>query len=196
MEEIFTNYSGGADGADLFFEKDGVKYGIKTVAYSFYGHNTSSKNRFVLTNIQLEEGWKYILVANKTLKRNITTISTYVKKLLSRNWYQVKNSDCIYAVGVFKSENQVDGGTGWAVQLAIDNDKPVYFFDQNKNKWFKYERGFGDLNHDRFAEPNGFREISYIPPLTENFAGIGTRNLNENGKKAIQELYRVNFNEP
>lgn len=192
----FVNYSGGAEGADTMFEKEGEKYGIKTVAYSFYGHNTSSKNKWDLTQNQLEEGFKIVEVANTKLKRNITTISTYVKKLLSRDWFQVKNSDCVYAVGIFKTENQVSGGTGWAIQMAIDNNKPIYFFEQNKNKWFKYEKGHGDLNYDRFAEPDRFREISYIPPLTEKFAGIGTRNLNENGKNAIKELYRINFIEP
>lgn len=180
----YNNYSGGADGADLFFEKEGEKYGVKTVAYSFYGHNTSSKNRFVLTNQQIEAGFENIIIANKSLNRNITTISTYVKKLLSRNWYQVKNSDCIYVVSTLKSQHEVSSGSGWAVQMAIDNNKPIYLFEENKNCWYKYD-----------YEKNEFVEISYIPPLTENFAGIGTRNLNENGKKAIQELYRVNFNE-
>ena len=193
----FVNYSGGAEGTDTMFEKEGEKYGIKTVAYSFYGHNTLSKNKWNLTPEQLEDGFKMVEMANRTLKRNITTISTYVRKLLCRNWYQVKNSECIYAVGIFKKDCQeVDGGTGWAVQMAIDHDKPIYFFDQNKNKWYKYEKGSGNLDYDRFAEPSGFREISYIPPLTTKFAGVGTRNLNENGKKAIKELYRVNFIEP
>jgi len=191
----YCNFSGGAQGSDTFFEKEGEKYGIKTIAYSFYGHNTSSKNKWNLTTEQLEEGLKHVEITNKTLDRNITTISTYVKKLLCRNWYQVKNADCIYAIGTLKSDGTVDGGTGWAVQMAIDNNKPVYLFEQNKNTWYEYRPAFGNLHTDRFAEPGGFYEVS-IPPLTEKFAGIGTRNLNENGKKAIIELYRINFNEP
>jgi len=191
----YYNYSGGAEGSDTLFELEGEKYGVKTKAYSFYGHNTKSKNRWNLTNEQLEEGLRYVEVANKTLNRNITSISTYVKKLLCRNWYQVKNADCIYAIGEFKSDGTVDGGTGWAVQMAIDNNKPVYFFDQKKNTWYEYRQAFGNLQTDRFSEPGGFYEVS-TPPLTENFAGVGTRNLNENGKRAIIELYRVNFNEP
>ena len=124
----YCNFSGGALGSDSVFESEGEKFGVKTVAYSFYGHNTSSKNRWSLTNEQLEEGWNHVLIANKTLNRNITTISTYVKKLLSRNWFQVKNSDCIYAVGIMKSNNEISGGTGWAIRLSIDNNKPVYVF--------------------------------------------------------------------
>ena len=116
------------------------------------------------------------------MNRNISNISTYVKKLLSRNWYQVKNSDCIYAVGTLKTDETVDGGTGWAVQLSIDNNKPIYLFEQNQNSWFKYS-----------YEENKFIKILGIPLLTGKFAGIGTRKLNENGEKAIIELYKSNL---
>ena len=196
MEMIYTNYSGGADGSDTFFDLEGEKYGVKTVAYSFYGHNIKqTKSRFVLTTNQLDEGFEHVKIANKTIKRNIS-VSSYVKKLLSRNWYQVKNADCIFAIGKLKPDGTVDGGTGWAVQMAIDNKKPIFLFEQNKNCWYEYTEATGDLENDRFAEPAKFRKIDYIPTLTENFAGIGTRDLNENGKNAIIELYKVNFNEP
>ena len=191
----YCNYSGGALGADTLFETEGVKYGAKTVAYSFYGHNISSKNRWTLTQQQLDDGFTHIEIANKTLKRNIFNISKYVRNLLCRNWFQVRESDCVYAVGTLKSDHEVLGGTGWAVQMAIDNDKPVYLFEQNENSWYEYIKG-GDTTNDRFAENGKFKKISSIPPLSENFAGIGTREINENGKKAIIELYRVNFNEP
>lgn len=191
----YCNYSGGAIGSDLMFELIGEKYGVKTVAYSFYGHNTSSKNKWVLSENQLLDGFTHVEIANKSLKRNITNLSSYVKKLLCRNWFQVRESDCIYAIGKLKSDHEVLGGTGWAIQMSIDNDKPIYLFEQNENCWYKYIKG-GDTGNDRFASNGKFEKISYIPPLTENFAGIGTRELNENGKNAIIELYRVNFNEP
>jgi hypothetical protein len=177
------NFSGGAIGSDLLFETEGEKYGVKTRAYSFYGHDTSSKNRWVLTSKQLEEGFDHVKIANKSLKRNITTISSYIKNLLSRNWYQVKNSIAIYAIGTIQENMKiVNGGTGWACQMAIDNHKPVYVFDQNKNSWFMF-----DLNKWEFDKMNT------IPVLTENFAGIGTRDINEDGKRAIQELYKSNL---
>jgi len=178
----FINYSGGADGADTVFDLEGRKYGVETIAYSFYGHNIKSKNRWVLTTEQLDEGFEHVKITNKSLNRNIITISTYVKKLLSRNWYQVKNSDCIFAVGMLKNENEVSGGTGWAISMSIDNKKPIYLFEQNKNSWFEYSY----IN-------NKFEKIDYIPILTEKFAGIGTRDLNENGRNAIIELYKKNF---
>jgi len=179
------NYSGGAIGSDMLFELEGVKYGVKTTAYSFYGHNTISKNKWNLTSQQLEEGYQHIKISNNSLNRNITNISSYVKKLLCRNWFQVKNSDCIFAIGNISDDFKfVKSGTGWAVQMSIDNNKPVFLFEQNENSWFEYS-----------YEEQKFVKINYIPKLTKNFAGIGTREINENGKKAIIELFKENFDD-
>jgi hypothetical protein len=83
---------------------------------------------------------------------------------------------------MLKSDHEVLGGTGWACQENIDNNKPIYVFDQNENSWYEYS-----------YDDSKFIKIRYIPNLTQNFAGIGTRELNENGKKAIIELYKANF---
>lgn len=191
----YINYSGGAVGSDSLWESEGEKYGVKTVAYSFYGHNISSKNRWTLTQQQLDDGFTHVEIANKSLKRNIYNISTYVKNLLSRNWFQVRESDCIYAIGILKSNREVLGGTGWAVSMGIDNNKPIYVFEQNENSWYEYIKD-GDTENDKFTPSGKFLKISHIPKLSENFAGIGTRDINENAKKAIIELYRANFNKP
>jgi hypothetical protein len=74
----------------------------------------------------------------------------------------------------------VDGGTGYAVEMSLQYNKPVYVFNQKDNKWYKWKL-------------NQFREIDYIPKLTENFAGIGTRELTLEGISAIDNLYFSNF---
>ena len=61
----YYNFSGGALGSDSLFEIEGEKYGIKTIAYSFYGHNINSKNRWVLTTEQLVVGFEHVKIANK-----------------------------------------------------------------------------------------------------------------------------------
>jgi hypothetical protein len=38
-----------------------------------------------------------------------------------------------------------------------------------------------------------FDVIGGAPLLTENFAGIGTREINDDGKKAIANTYRATF---
>jgi len=176
---IYTCYSGGASGSDSIFALESLKHNFKVVDYSFDGHNTKSSNRFILSSNQLKDGLEQIKIANKILNRNITNISSYVKNLISRDWYQVKNSDAIFAIGRLQTEKIVLGGTGWAIQLAVDNKKPIYLFEQNDNQWYYY-----DYESDRF-------EIyEEIPKLTEKFAGIGTREINNNGIQAIKNLFK------
>ena len=44
---------------------------------------------------------------------------------LKKNWQQVKHSDAIFAVSTIANDDTVNGGTGWAVQKAIDNTNDV-----------------------------------------------------------------------
>ena len=95
----YTCHSGGAKGSDIFFESVCIEHGIKVIAYSFEGHNTISKNRKILGAAELMEGWFEAQNAAKDLKRNTHNLEAYSKKLLARNWFQVKNSDAVFAVG-------------------------------------------------------------------------------------------------
>jgi hypothetical protein len=169
----FINYSGGALGSDSEFDAIGKSKGFKNHIHYYHGNKTPLGNREI-TNEELQEGWEHILVANLTLLRRPDAY----KDLLARNWFQVKNSEAIFAVGeLTRFDTQVDGGTGWAVQMAIDAIKTVYVFDQHICSWFKYD--YEDIEF-KICEP---------PILTKNYAGIGTRKINELGKKAIARLY-------
>lgn len=172
-------HSGGCPGSDMFWETEGEKYGVKTIAYSFYGHTQYGKNRQILEKEQLAEGFEAVKIAAKSIGRNPNPRWPYVKNLISRNWFQVKNSEAVFAVGKFINKKIVSGGTGWAVQMAVDNKKPVFFFDQETKSWYKLK----DFNGE-------FVIIDYIPKLTQNFAGVGTRELDESGKEAIRKIYQ------
>lgn len=178
----YTCHSGGCPGSDMEWEREGEKYGVKTIAYSFHGHVQEGKNPFILMGKELDEGWKHVLIAEKTLKRNVESLfSTYTRSLLARNWFQVKNADAVFAIGKFDVDGKVSGGTGWAVQMAIDNEKIVFVFDQEKNLWTEYITTFKSFTH------------TFDPVLTKDFAGIGTRDLNEYGKNAIIQVYEKTF---
>lgn len=180
----FTNHSGGCRGADMCWETEGLKYGVESVSYSFHNHIQYSYNPKVLNTAELKEGWNHVMIAEKTLQRGLTIKeSFYVKNLVSRNWFQVKNADAIFAVSTFQDDTHkvVKGGTGWAVQMAIDNKKLVYFYDQELCKWYWYDYRIGK-----------FSELQGIPKLKENFAGIGSALLNDNGTKAIKDVYEAN----
>ena len=113
---------------------------------------------------------------------------------LIRNWAQVKYSDAIFAVStivnpgenVFPNQPKdtrtalkqaVSGGTGYAVEMAIQAGKPVYVFNQRDNKWYTW-----DENSSEFVQ-------TPTPKLTNNFAGIGTREISTEGKQAIHDVY-------
>jgi hypothetical protein len=188
-------HSGGADGADTYWETIGDNYGVKTKAYSYKTKYHTTENKVEISDSDYEEGVKEITKANRTLNRY--GIHKFMN-LLARNWSQVKYSDEVFAIGTIvepgkkgskgfynKSEFQVvDGGTGYAVQMAINNGKFVYVFDQDKDKWFRWS--YTSL---KFIEVTKPLKISY-----ENFAGIGTREIKPNGIKAIEEIYKLTFN--
>jgi hypothetical protein len=188
-------HSGGASGADTYWETIGDNYGVKTKAYSYKTKYHTTENKVEISDSDYEEGVKEITKANRVLSRY--GIHKFMN-LLARNWSQVKYSDEVFAIGIIvepgkkgskgfynKSEFQVvDGGTGYAVQMAINNGKFVYVFDQDKDKWFRWS--YTSL---RFIEVTKPLKISY-----ENFAGIGTREIKPNGIKAIEEIYKLTFN--
>lgn len=190
----YVNYSGGADGSDLAWEIIGETYGVKTVAFSFRYHKTKSKNTHILTDDDLMEGWVQVLLAADKMKRYISNVGLYIRKLISRDWFQVKHSDGVFAIGniiypgskgsKYKNTSDipvVDGGTGYAVMCGILNNKLVYVFEQNDNNWYVWDYSV-----------NNFLKVDE-PILTKNFAGIGTRNINENGIKAIENIYKKMF---
>jgi hypothetical protein len=188
-------HSGGAAGADTYWETIGDNYGVKTRAYSYKTKYHTTENKVEISDSDYEEGVKEITKANRVLSRY--GIHKFMN-LLARNWSQVKYSDEVFAIGTIvepgkkgskgfynKSEFQVvDGGTGYAVQMAINNGKFVYVFDQDKDKWFRWS--YTSLSFIEVTKP---LKISY-----ENFAGIGTREIKPNGIKAIEEIYKLTFN--
>jgi hypothetical protein len=182
---MYINHSGGCEGADMAWETVGLEYKIKTISYSFYGHTQYGGNPYIMSSNELNEGWKACEIASETLQRPLERArSTYVRKLICRNWFQVKHSDSIYAIGMLEKgkDHLVNGGTGWAVQMAIDNKKSVYLFEQDMNTWLIF-----DYSQAKFIRYNG------TPILTNDFAGIGTRNINDKGLQAIVDVYKETF---
>jgi hypothetical protein len=176
----YTCHTGGASGSDSIFSNESIKKGFNVKAYSFKGHNTKSNNRVILSDEELKEGFEHIKKTNKRLNRNILNAAPYTKNLIARDWFQVKYADAIFAIGSFETQSTVAGGTGYATSCAVDEKKPIYFFEQNDNQWYYY-----DYQSDKFEI------FESIPKLTENFAGIGTRDINDNGVKAIVSLFQT-----
>lgn len=182
-KESIICHSGGAIGADTYFEMLGEEYGVLTKAYSYKTASHKSLNKIEISELDFLEGIEMIEIAKKALKRKV---NRKFLPLLSRNWQQVKNAKEIFAISeiMYKTDfEHVAGGTGWAVQMAIDNKKVVFVFDQNQDIWFKWS-----------YTKSKFIALKNPPKITKtNFAGIGSRKIKENGIHAIKNLYISSF---
>jgi len=175
--ENYILHSGGARGSDGIFSEIGKEFGLIHFNHYWYKKkNPFSKQEDEISEEDYQEGIEMVNNANKILKRK--NIEKYMH-LLARNWSQCKYSDAIYAISTLKNNKEVNGGTGWCIQFGIMTNKPVYVFDQEKEKWYFW-------NNDKF-------EYCVTPKLTLDFAGIGTREINDAGIKAIRDLYKKTF---
>jgi hypothetical protein len=188
-------HSGGAVGADTYWEEIGEKFGVKTSAYSYKTKYHTSVNKVEISNEDFIEGIEQVNKANLNLKRY--GIHKFIN-LLARNWAQVKYSEQIFAIGTFLKPGEKDskgyinkgtidvvsGGTGYAVMMGINNEKEVFLFDQVRDSWYRWS-----------YTSNSFVVLKNCPKITkQNFAGIGTREIKQNGIEQIEKVYGLTFN--
>lgn len=189
--EEATLHSGGAIGADSMWDAIGSAFGLKKKRHYYHGEKTPAGN-IEISAEDYQEGREKSAQAAKAVWGYQYP---YMKDdRLIRNWAQVKYSDAIFAVStivnpgenVFPNQPKdtrtalkqaVSGGTGYAVEMAIQAGKPVYVFNQRDNKWYTW-----DENSSEFVQ-------TPTPTLTNNFAGIGTREISTEGKQAIHDVY-------
>ena len=169
-------HSGGAVGADYAWGKFGKKHGYEVRHY--YYKNKTPYGNYEISFPEFQEGLGYAKKAASRLNR-VWSSKTFIQFLLSRNWQQVKHSDMVYAIGIINQNNLVEGGTGYAVEMAKMVDKPIYVFDQNKKKWF-----YWDYNLSEFTP-----YATEMKLFSNNFAGIGTRDINSYGINAIEKIF-------
>ena len=174
-------YSGGAYGADYQFGKNTLKHG-GTVKHFYYKEKTPFGNTPISLD-EFTEGYKKYTEAAARLGRFITK-KEYVLNLVCRNYSQVKNSTVVYAVARFEERTKEDtrykitGGTAYAVEFAIMDEKLVYFYDQTSDKWYMWDYSISD-----------FIPVVDEPILFPVFTGIGSRSLTMRGIKAIEKLF-------
>lgn len=170
--------SGGADGADLQWGMCAGTAGHQVFHFIFQGHRSKAPKSelVVLPEELLLKADSALEKANETLKRRWPVKNAWVANLLRRNFYQIESTDAVYAVSTIGTDGLVSGGTSWAIQMAIDRDKPVpiFVFDQVREQWFRWD--------------GMWVTVDAPPPPTGVWTGIGSRELNESGKQAIRSL--------
>lgn len=180
----YINHSGGAQGADLMWDTTGRKYGV--VNHKHWRPNDLTLYPQLSNDITISVHHAARVLGRPDNFRGI--------ELVRRNWFQVHNSEAIYAISrivepleidkgyVNRSGKQVvSGGTGWAVEMAIQKGVSVYVFDINTNEWYRW-----GYNTSTFIKCE-------VPILTQAFAGIGSRELTPEGIKAIEDVYIKTF---
>ncbi len=178
----YVNHSGGANGSDTAWGEAGAKYGVKSRHYYHKAKTPKGNVDISRTPGAYEEGVEKYRAAAQAMGKRVST-KEYILNLMARNWQQVKNADAVFAIGqaggAAFSGNDVSGGTGYAVQMAKAEGKPVHVFDQERKAWFAWD---------------GSKWVpEETPALTPNFAGIGTRELTDAGRRAIDEVYEKSF---
>lgn len=181
----YINYTGRRSGADGEWAEIGEKYGfIHHIFFSTSDYDNRSDEKKII----IEKAYKESL---KILNRKFFSRFTVVGKLMRRSYLQAANAEGIYAISQLVSPNQVDyrgftsraarttvaGGTAYAVEYGIMLHRKVYVFDQFKKTWYKW-----DYHTNRFTQTD-------VPVLRHKYAGIGTRAINDAGRKAIEAVY-------
>jgi hypothetical protein len=176
-------FSGGAAGAECAFGACAERYGVEEVNFTFEGHTIQRQRGVrVLNHEELRTGDVSLEYVSRLMHRRYTDAPT-IRKVLQTLWYQVNSGQEIYVVGTILDDGTVRGGTGWGAEFAKLCNKPLSVFDQEKDGWFTWTgsewRAFGTGEGPVITHPH--------------FTGTGTRTLQPNGVRAIEELFTRSF---
>jgi hypothetical protein len=176
-------FSGGAPGAEAAFGEVAERHGVEEVNFTFEGHRMDRHRGVrVLNHEELQSGDVSLEYVSKLMRRRYTDAAT-IRRILQTLWYQVNHGQEIYVIGTILDDGTVRGGTGWGAEFAKLCNKPLFVFDQDQDCW---QRWAGDAWTvcERFDAP-----VIKHP----HFTGTGTRTLQPNGRRAIQELFTRTF---
>ncbi|MBF0224896.1 MAG: hypothetical protein HQK76_05520 [Desulfobacterales bacterium] len=175
----YNFFSGGLKGAETEFGSNAEKWGINETHFSFVGHQvTRERNVKILSNEELKLGDISMEIVSTRMGRRYSQADK-IRKVFQVIFHMVNKGFQVFAVGKIMEDSTVKGGTGWGVELAKFFNRPLSVFDQETNKWYTWK----ELKWEEDTPV-----IHY-----ETFCGTGTRNLTEEGKKAIQDLFERSF---
>lgn len=178
----FTLFSGGANGAEAFFGEMAEKYGLNEVNFTFEGHSPArTRGLRPLTPEELARKDVSLSYVSNLLKRNFTN-AKLMRSVLQTIMYQVDSSHEVYVVGTLQEDGTIKGGTGWGAEFAKICNKPLYAYGQIRGGWHIWD-------HEASAW-----QLCDTPAISHtHFCGTGTRFLEENGRKAIEDLFANSF---
>jgi len=173
-------FSGAANGAEAAFGAAAERHGIAEVNFTFEGHNDSrTRGIRVLTEPELKQGDVSLTYLSRLMHREFRDTRLF-RRVLQSIWHQVNNGLEVFVVGRILEDGTVKGGTGWGAEFAKICNKPLFVFDQDRERWHRW-------TGDQWDEG--------APPVVTQprFTGTGTRFLEESGARAIDDLFERSF---
>src|SRR5437016_9660994 len=176
-------FSGAANGTEAAFGEAAERHGIEEVNFTFEGHNDSrTRGIRVLTLAELKQGDVSLTYLGRLMNRTFSDTPLF-RKILQSIWHQVNSGQEVYVVGQILKDGTVKGGTGWGAEFAKLCNKPLFVFDQEGDRWYRWT---GEA-WDSLTGANA-------PTITHpHFTGTGTRTLRDNAKKEIERLFERSF---
>ena len=167
---------GGHKGAEAAFGAAAERWDIPETTLSFEGHQMArSKNVELLDDGTLSRGAVSMEFVFQEMGRRFHR-GKGIQRVIQSMFHLVTRTHDLFAIGWIQDDQTVKGGTGWAVELAKIFNRQVNVYDQEKKAWFAWKE-----HSWQPSEPT-------LPDAP--FSATGTRNLDENGKNAIEELFK------
>jgi hypothetical protein len=152
------------------------------VTLSFAGHQPErDANLRVLSDEELIRGDVSMEIVSKRMGRTYHS-GEKIRRVFQLIYHMVNHSYHVFAVGWIQGDDTVQGGTGWGVELAKFFNRPVTVFDQGRKGWSTWQG------------THWAPDVARIPDRP--FAATGTRNLTDEGREAIRDLYERSFGPP
>ena len=82
----------------------------------------------------------------------------------------------------------MEGGTGWTVQLALNQGKQVYLFNIPSQTWF-WSENYYEVNQGGLFTESKFIQCPIPPQLHQSSAVVGSRELDTKTRKEIGALF-------
>ena len=190
----FVLFTDGAKGTDQLAEDLGLRFGIQVEVLIPLGHSRSRTispvppQVLVLANPYIEEA------AEKLNKRVPTDF--YILHLIQPNYEIVRRAHTVYAFGLLENNGkQAQGGTGWSVQLTLDQGKKVLLFDIASQVWYHSEYHY-NVQQGSLVVETKFNRLSGKPTLHQSSAVIGSRIIDADTQREIKALFNRTFGLP
>ena len=198
--EQYHIYSGGAIGIDEYAEQCAKDCGMHTHVV-IPPHHQRSKFITPLRPEDLEEAEPYLQRVAERTRRPLFTPNTFSRHLQLRNFHIVKWATAVYAFGFFQQQPpltathslpvNIQGGTGWTVQLAVDQHKPIYFYNIPDHRWYQYHAEHHYWHQHQWLFGHGFVPMQGSPTLHKHSAVVGSRHPTPDTLAEVKRLFQT-----